>query len=209
MRTAWRPLVGSILASGLLGWAAPAGAGGSLDFLFSVEHVNSDQQYFLGLTVSNYGYSRRTLEPLLPRLRNVEVDLPVALFLARESGRGLDVIVGWRSEGLSWSVILGRAGVPVDVLFAGIAVDPGPPYGKAWGYWKKNPRGARLSDADVSRLVQIQIGSRLAGVTPLELARARGQGRSVAVVVAEKKGRPYQKAKPATAARRGKGKPKP
>ncbi len=208
MKTAWKRFVGSILGVCLLSLASPARAGMSVDFLFSMEHASTDQQYFLSLAVSNYGYSREVLEPVVPRLRNLEVDLPVVLLLARESGRPLDVIVGWRAEGLSWSVIFGRADVPVDILFVGIDRDPGPPYGKAWGYWKKDRRGVRLSDSDVAGLAQIQIGSRVAGLAPFELVRARGQGRSVATVVAEKKGRPYQKGKPAGAARRDKGKPR-
>ncbi len=196
MSTVWKRLAALALGLGLLGWAPPASAGSSVDFLFSVEHATNDQQYFLGLAVSNYGYSRQVLEPVVPRLRYLEVDLPVVLFLARESGRPVDLIVGWRAEGLSWSVIFGRARVPVDVLFARIDRDPGPPYGKAWGHWKKNRRAVRLSDSDIAGLVQIQIGSRVSGVTPFELARARGQGRAVASVVAKEKGRPYQRAKP-------------
>lgn len=207
MRTAWKHLVGSILGICLVGPASAARAGTSVDFLFSVEHVSTDQQYFLNLAVSNYGYSRAGLEPVVPRVRNLELDLPIVLLLARESGKPLDQIVGWRAEGLSWSVIFGRAGVPVQVLFAGMDRDPGPPYGKAWGYWKKDPRGVRLSDNDIAGLAQIQIASRLTGDAPSELARARGRGRSVAVVVAESKGRPYQKGKPAVTARRNRGKP--
>lgn len=174
----------------LAGWGSPARADTSFDFLFSMERVSDDRQYFLSLAVSDYGYSRQVLEPVLPRLRHLEADLPVVLFLARASGKPVDLIVGWRSEGLGWSVIFGRAGVPLGVLFAGIDRDPGPPYGKAWGHWKKDPRGARISDGDIAALAQIQVGSRVTGLAPLALARQQGRGRSVAAAVAEKKGRP-------------------
>ena len=169
-----------------------ATAGTSFDFLFNVNRVSNDNQYFLNLAVTNYRYDRRVLEPIVPRLRYVEADLPVVLFLADHSGRPPSVIVDLRVQGYGWSAIFTRLHVSPDVLFAGIPGDPGPPYGKAWGHWKRNPRAVRLSDTDIIGLVQVQIGSRFAGVAPLEMARARGQGRKVATLVAEKKGRPYK-----------------
>jgi len=171
--------------------ASSARAGTSFDFLFSMDHVSNDRQLFLNLAVSNYGYDQVVLEPVLPRIRYVEVDLPVVLFLAHESGRPPDFIVDLRARGLSWSVIFSRCDVSPQVLFEGIDADPGPPYGNAWGYWKKHPRAARFSDADIAGLVQVQIGSRVAGMRAYELARARGNGRQVFAFVAEKKGRPY------------------
>src|SRR6266699_3525886 len=153
-----------VLATG----TAPARAGASFDFLFSRDQVGDDHQYFLNLAFGNYGYGRAVLEPVLPRLRYVEVDLPVVLFLANESGRGVDSIVALRARGMPWSAVFVELGVPLDVLFAGIDQDPGPPYGRAWGHWRNNPRGVR----------------------PGELAR--GRGGDVAAYVAERKGRPYR-----------------
>ena len=173
----------------------PARAGGSFDFLFSIDRVSNDNQYFLNVAVSNYGYDRVVLEPVLPRLRYVEADLPVVLFLADECGRPPEYIVDLRDRGLSWSVIFARVGVPYETLFYGINRDPGPPYGNAWGHWRKHPRRARLSDRDIAGLVQVQIGARAARMRPYELARARGQGRPVAYVVAERQGRPYHAGK--------------
>ncbi len=188
-------IAGIILSVALCAVPVPARAGASFDFLFSMDRVSNDKQFFLNVAVSNYGYDRAVLEPVLPRVQYVEVDLPVILFLAHASGRPPGAIVDLRAQGLSWSVIFTRVGVPYDVLFEGMISDPGPPYGNAWGYWRKNPRDLRLSDNDVTELVQLQIGAQAAGVAPLQLARARGQGRPIAVLVAEKKGRPYHGAK--------------
>jgi hypothetical protein len=129
------------------------------------------------------------LEPVLPRLPHLEADLPVALFLSKQSGQSLEVIVNMRVRGLPWIDVFQRVHVPPDVVFVGIDRDPGPPYGKAWGYWKKHGRGARLSDGDISGLVGCQMGHRLVGMSPYELARARGQGRTIVMTVAEKGGR--------------------
>jgi len=156
-----------------------------------MDRVSNDRQMFLNVAVSNYGYDRVALEPVLPRLQYVDTELPVVLFLAHECGRPPGYIVDLRARGLAWSVIFTRAGVRPDVLFEGIDRDPGPPYGHAWGYWRKNPRGVRLSDNDIAGLVQVQIGARTARLAPYEVARARGRGTPVEVMVAEKRGRPY------------------
>jgi hypothetical protein len=176
--------------------SAPAARGASgYDFLFSTDHVTNDSQYFLNLAVSRYGASRAVLEPVLPRMQSLDRDLPTALFLADASGKAIDVIVGMRTSGLSWSAAFEKCGVGPDVLFAGLVRDPGPPYGKAWGYWKKNPTGRQYANRDITDLAQLQIGSRLTGVPVLEVASFRGSGTKVKTFVAEKKGRPYAKSK--------------
>lgn len=187
----FRGIFGVVLALALSAMPGPAKAATSFDFLFSMDRVSNDNQFFLNVAVDNYGYSRRDLEPVLPRIRYVEADLPVVLFLAHECGRSPRYIVDMRSRGLSWSVIFNRVGVPYDVLFVGFDRDPGPPYGNAWGHWKRNRRGVRLSDRDIVGLVQVQVGARAARLRPYEMARHRGQGRSIAYVVADKHGRPY------------------
>jgi hypothetical protein len=180
-----------VFALALAAGCSAAGAATSFDFLFSMDQVHNDTQYFLNLAVSNYGYQRPVLEPLLPRVRYVEADLPVLLFLQHQSGWQLPALIDLRAQGASWSVIFTRVGVPQDVLFAGIPDDPGPPYGNAWGYWKKNPRGARLSDPDVCELVKIQMASRWGGAPAGDLARGYARGVTAPIYVAEKNGRPY------------------
>ena len=180
------------MAAMLVAGAAPAAAGTSFEFLFSTNRVSNDHQLFLNLAVSNSGYDRAVLEPVLPRIQYVEVDLPVVLFVARQCGQPVDVIVDLRARGNSWSVIFTQLHVAPDVLFVGIERDPGPPYGKAWGHWKQNRSKVQLSDDDVRGLVQVQMGSRWAGASPYELARARSQGKSVVTYVADKHGRPFQ-----------------
>ncbi|MCI0568170.1 MAG: hypothetical protein L0Z52_08295 [Acidobacteria bacterium] len=180
------------MAAWLVAGAAPAAAGTSFEFLFSTNRVSNDHQLFLNLAVSNSGYDRAVLEPVLPRIQYVEVDLPVVLFVARQCGQPVDVIVDLRARGLSWSVIFTQLHVAPDVLFVGIDRDPGPPYGKAWGHWKQNRSKVKLSDDEVRGLVQVQMGSRWAGASPYQLARARSQGKSVVTYVADRHGRPFQ-----------------
>ena len=181
-----------VLVFGLAGTSTPAAT--RFEFLFSTSHVSNDNQYFLNLAVSNSGYSRVALEPVLPRLAYVERDLPVVLFLARESGRSVDFIVGLRAGGMSWAAVFDRCRVAPDVLFVGINRDPGPPYGKAWGHWKKRGRGVRLSDGDIAGLVHVQLGSRWTSTDAWALAHENGSRSGVVRHVASKQGRPWAKA---------------
>ena len=160
------------------------------DYLFNPAQVVNDHQLFLNLAVGNFGVPRPALEPMLPRMRSVEIDLPVVLFLARESGRPVSSIVDLRARGLDWSVIATRVQVAPDVFFAGIDRDPGPPYGYAWGHWKRNHRRVRLSDSDIAGLVQIQIGHRIDGRSSFELAHACNHT-TVVRYVADRHGRHY------------------
>jgi len=185
--------VGIVLAIATVASVSTASAG-SFDFLFSMEHVHNDTQYFLNLAVSRSDAPRHVLEPLLPRMHRLEPDLPVLLYLHAASGWPLPQLVDLRAQGPSWSVIFTRVGVSQAVLFEGIPDDPGPPYGNAWGYWKKNPRGARLRDNDVCDLVRIQMASRWVGTPQFELARGYARGITAPVQVAEKNGRPYRHA---------------
>jgi hypothetical protein len=171
--------------------ALPAAAATSFDFLFNAQHTSDDGQLFLNLTVGSYQAPRPALEPVLPRLRYLDEDLPVVLFLADGSHRSAEFIVNLRSRGLSWSVVFERVRVPMDVLFVGIDRDPGPPYGKAWGYWRKRGKNVRLVDDDVRALVRVQIGSRITGIPVYELAR-QCEGRTVPIVVADNRGRPWK-----------------
>jgi len=171
-----------------------ARASTSFEFLFSTSHVHNDSQFFLNLAVADSGFSRPALEPYLPRLRYLESDLPVVLYLARTSGRSVEFIIGLRSQGLAWSVILDRCHVAPDVLFVGIDRDPGPPYGNAWGYWKKQGRRVRLSDNDIAGLVHVQYGSRWLSTGTYDLAHNGGGRKQVVSLVANKQGHRYAQA---------------
>lgn len=187
-----RTLCVLVLVFGLAGTSTPAAT--RFEFLFSTSHVSNDNQYFLNLAVSNSGYSRVALEPVLPRLAYVERDLPVVLFLARESGRSVDFIVGLRAGGMAWAAVFDRCRVAPDVLFVGIPRDPGPPYGKAWGYWKNQAGESKLSDDDIAGLVHVQLASRWASTGAWDLAHDQGSRKRVIKYTAQKKGRPYKQA---------------
>lgn len=181
------------LAALLLAAAIPARALCECDYLFDSAAVRNDDQMFLNLTVADSGVARVTLEPLLPRIRSVDSDLPVILFVARQSGRPVGTIVDLRSRGYSWARVFSDLGLRYDPLFVDWSDDPGPRYRTVWTTWRTRPTALRLTDAQVLDLVQLQYGHRLARVPVVDVIRARERGRTPVVFVAERRGRTFSR----------------
>ena len=185
-----------VVLSLVVGAGLRPAAAGSFDFLFDMAKVGNDEQYFLHLGYSSYDIPRPVFEPALPLFRPGGDDLAVAMYLAPHCGSSFQMMADLRHAGYSWSFVFGRCGVAVDVLFVGMDRDPGPPYGKAWGYWKKHGRSARLYDADIVQLARLQVGHRVSGVPLYDLAAGSARGRSVYEYVGDAKGRPWKGGKP-------------
>jgi hypothetical protein len=86
-------------------------------------------------------------------------DLPVVFFIAREAHVPTARIIDMREHGRSWWDISVHFGLRPDVYYVPVAYAPGPPYGHAYGHYKKPHdqwRTIVLSDDDVVNLVQLR-----------------------------------------------------
>ena len=70
--------------------------------------------------------------PLLPKLRPLEKQLPVALFIAKESGKPLAKVVELRKSERFWLDVMNKTGVKPAVLFEGVQGKFPEPYKAAW-----------------------------------------------------------------------------
>ena len=188
--------------------AAPAQAGFDVDFGAAVR-VGDDTDLYFQISSRYFDRDRATVERWGSRFASPD-DLAVALFIGRHSGASLDGILDMRRRGMSWWSISVRLGVPMDAWFVPVRQTPGPPYGKAYGYWKKhggNPRAVELTDADVSGLVAVRVLHEYFDM-PVEAAmERRAGGRDLRkLVTAEYRER--HTGKPASAASQGNGKGK-
>jgi len=137
------------------------------------------------LAVSNY-YHVPEREVLVIRERRVSDDeLPVVLFVAQRARVSPMQIVDLRVRGLSWWDISARFGIGPEVYYVPMTVAPGPPYGRAYGHYKKPKHQWNtivLSDADVVNLVHLRFLSDHYHVSPervIELRGHQGDVRSV------------------------------
>jgi hypothetical protein len=149
--------------------AAPASrAGGDISFGADVP-LSDDARLFFSISSRYFDRDTRVVDDWGHRFPNPD-DLAVFLYVCSRTRLSPDVVYAYRREGLTWYGVGARAGLPVDDWYVPVARDPGPPYGKAYGYWKKHQRDARykvrLNDRQVRDLVAVRMAHEYYGVDP-------------------------------------------
>jgi hypothetical protein len=153
-------------------------------FLFDRTEVKNDQQRFLYAVVEDSGVSKDELQPLLPKLRPLEKQLPVALFIAKESGKPLAQVVELRKSERFWLDVMNKTGVKPAVLFEGVQGKFPEPYKAAWIEYRMKFR-PELSDEQIRELVLLQIAQRVSGQPMEEIAKGTTKGRTPEMVLAK------------------------
>lgn len=135
-------------------------------------------------------------EPLIVRLLEQGLPhehLPVVGLLSRRAEAPPERILALRGEGLSFLDISIRLGLGPEIFHVPIAANPGPPYGKAWGYYKKTPRARWntivLSDREVVDLVNLKLCVDHYRVAPERVIDLRRRGQGFAAIHGELAGR--------------------
>lgn len=161
--------------------------------------LGDDTRLFLNVTNEHYGPPEREATALVRRCKHPRDEFPVVLFLAHAAAVPADHVLDLRLRGLSWADVMFRLRVGPDVLFARLDRDPGPPYGKAWGHYKRHRKGARiaLSDRDIIGLAKLQIMASHYGVDPHVIISERKRGVSFEKYAAAKHRANKEKARPA------------
>lgn len=149
--------------------------------------LGDDDRIFLNVTNGYYAPQREMAIALVHRSRDPVDDYPCVLLLARASHRPPAQILDMRLGGMDWADIMFGLHVAPSVLFAGMDHDPGPPYGKAWGYWKKNPRGRlEIRDRHFVELAKLRVTTGAYGLSPYAVVTERRNGVRYESYVAER-----------------------
>lgn len=172
----------ALLAAALCAAAVPpVAAGVDVDFGANIR-IDDNTNLFFNISSRYFDRDRVVVDRWGPRFTNPD-DLAVFFFLAQQSGRSPDVIFALRRQGLNWWEVGVRVGVPMDAWFVPVQVTPGPPYGKAYGHWKKHRKHPssrpRLSDADARNLVAVRVIHEYYGMPVDAAMRLRASGRPV------------------------------
>ena len=93
-----------------------------------------------------------------------------------------------------------RYGLSPEIYYVPISVSPGPPYGKAYGYYKNKPRKEWkkivFKDSDIINLVNLKFTSEHYKYSPNEVIKMREEGKNFVVINDEiKKGKKKHKVK--------------
>jgi len=164
----------------------PSQAGFDVDFGAAVR-LGNDTDLYVAISSRYFDQDRTVVERWGTRYTDPD-HLAVSLFISRHSGASLDTIFDLRRKGHSWWEISVRLGVPVDVWFVPVKRDPGPPYGKAYGHWKKhhkNPKAVTLTDADVSNLVAVRMLHEYYSVSVEVAMEWRSSGRPLSALMSD------------------------
>jgi hypothetical protein len=177
-----------LLALAALALPGNARAGVSYDVSVGLP-VGDDARVFLNVTNEYYAPPQEIATAVIHRCPHPEDDYPVVLFLARASGRPPVEILDMRLRGMAWADIMFGLHVRPSVLFVGVDADPGPPYGRAWGYWRNHPQERLvIEDREFVELTKVQVASAYYHVSPRTVIRERQRGVTVERFVVNKHG---------------------
>lgn len=149
--------------------------------------LGDDTEVYVAVSSRYYDQDERNIQKWNRQCKDSD-DLAVALFLSRHGHESPDHVFILRSKGLSWWEIGLRLGVPADAWFVPVKRDPGPPYGKAYGHWKKNGKKSsakmNLSDSDAQNLVAVRMLHEYYGVSIEVAMEWRSSGRDLKDITA-------------------------
>jgi hypothetical protein len=141
------------------------------------------------VAVANY-YRVPEREVVVIRSQRIPDDeIPVALFIAQRAMVSSATVINFRRRGESWWDISVRFGVSPDVYYVPVTVAPGPPYGRAYGHYKKKSRNQWktivLTDAEIVNLVELRFLSEHYRVAPERIIEMRGRDRDFVAIHAD------------------------
>lgn len=201
------------LAASLPAASVPAAAAVELSVGAHVD-LGNDADLFLDISSRHFDLDPRRVHDasrLFPR----PDDLAVALFIAGRSGTSVDAVFRYRSGGTPWYDVGRRCGVPIDAWFVPVDHDPGPPYGKAYGHWRKHRKNPNtrftLSDVEARDLVAVRMAHEFYRVPVSTAMSWRSDGRDVRTLMNREYRRRHAEGRasnPGGGAERGGGKDK-
>ncbi len=112
-------------------------------------------------------------------------ELPVVFYVASRARVDPKVLIDLRIRNrMSWLDITFHYGLTPEIYYVPVA-RVGPPYGKAYGYYKKhknNYKRVMLVDDDVINLVNLRFMSEYHGIPPERVMEMRGKGETFVVM---------------------------
>jgi hypothetical protein len=176
----------AVVLAALVPCAAPCRAGVSYDVSVGLP-IGDDAKVFLNVTNEYYAPPQEVATVLVQRCPNPEDDYPTVLFLAHASGRPPAQILDMRLRGMAWSDIMFGLRLSPSILFVGFDRDPGPPYGRAWGYWRQHPRGRLvIADREFVEFTKLQVAAGYYHVRPWDVVAERKRGVTIEHFAAER-----------------------
>lgn len=174
-----------LLALGI-GWGAPPTSAAQTQWNLGVSAGSEGLRGFHFSIGEHYRVPERDIG--IVRQRGIpDEELPVVFYLAAKAQVASGAILDLRLKGQSWMDITLRYGLSPEIYYVPVKAEKlGPPYGKAYGYYKKHPRKewkkVVLHDDDVVNLVNLKFASDYYGHAPERVMQMRGEGRNFVAI---------------------------
>lgn len=171
-----------------------------LTLIFLFPPSNSEATVNLGISIGDEGlrgfylavgdyYRVPEREVIIVRERHMpDEEIPVVFFIAKMARVKPATIIDLRLVGKTWMNIVLHFGLSPEIFYVPVreGVVVGPPYGKAYGYYKKKPRkewkAIVLGDDDVVNLVNLRFISEYYRYEPERVIRLREGGKNFIVI---------------------------
>jgi len=169
----------AVLAAALGGLSARAG---QTDMGISISDGRLSGFYLA--VGDHYRVAPRVVVDLRTRYGLLDEELPVVFFLAARAHVGPQAVIDLRLRKQSWFGIALHFGLSPEIFFVPVGLERiGPPYGNAYGYYRKFGRRGdwkRFSprDGEVVDLVNLRFLSEYHRLAPDEIIGLRGRGQS-------------------------------
>lgn len=190
-------LIAAALAA-VLGGAAASAA--QVDLGISIG--DGRLQSFYVAVAEHYHVAPRLVADYRARYRLLDEELPIVFFLASRARVAPRAVIDLRSGRRSWFEIALRFGLSPEIFFVPVGLERiGPPYGNAYGYYRKHGRAGnwgklKLTDREVLDLVNLRFLSEYHGVRPETVIGWRGEGRGFVAIHEEARRGKTKDAKP-------------
>jgi len=144
--------------------------------------ADDETEIFFAISARYFDEDRRTVERYSSRYRDPD-DLAVALFIGSRSSRTPEQIYSLYRQGLSWHEIAVEVDLPPAAWFVEVTREPGPPYGKAYRYWRRHQEDPDqpvvLNDAEIQHLVAARMIHEYYGIPASEAMEWRASGQNL------------------------------
>ncbi len=200
-----RRIAAAFVFAAVLGGLALQGGQADLGISISDGRLRS---FYLAVG-DHYRVAPRTVVDLRARYGLADEDLPVVYFLAARAHVGPQVVMDLRLGKRSWFAVAVHLGLSPEIFFVPVQMEKiGPPYGNAYGYYRKFGRGGdwrKFSplDREIVDLVNLRFLSEYHGLAPDAIISMRGR-RTSFVRIHDEIGKGKAKGSPAKGPKGGK-----
>lgn len=146
------------------------------------------------LEVGEFFKAPQTDVQFVREARYSDDELTVILYISQRTGIRPEAIIQLRRLKKTWCEIAVHYGMSPAMFYVPLSYDPGPPYGKAYGHFKKRGKSEWkkivLDDEDVINLVNLRFVSGYYKVPAEDVVKARCSGKSFSAIGKEIKSAP-------------------